>query len=1036
MSEEILKTLMQLFALVSSPSQNEEGRRKVVENYLAQQLSSTRTGDYLAMYDAYMQQQETRLRETTHLKKRYAASSVKILRIATTINEELNHYQKLIVLIQLLEFLSSGETGMSDLETEFVDSIAATFNVAEKEYRQIKGFLTDSFALPPEAPNSNLLVVTDSKKHYRQEGYLYQEHLQNELRILNIHSGNLMLVRSKKAGNLTINGQIVQPGKVYIMRPGSSLRLHGSSPLTYTSIASRFYKKQEEEALAFEVENMTFKYPNSEGGLQPLSFCSTSGSLVGIMGDSGAGKTTLINLLTGVLKPHSGRVSINGTDIHEEAWRTKGLIGYVSQDDLLMEDLTVYQNLYYNATLCFDHISKPNIKRKVLSLLKTLGLYEIRNRKVGNPLNKKLSGGQRKRLNIALELIREPAVIFMDEPTSGLSSRDSENIMDLLKEQALKGKLIFVVIHQPSSDIFKMFDQLLVLDSGGYMIYNGEAVEAINHFKDCINHINKEESECPVCGNVNPEQILTIINNNVLDEYGNPTGERKVSAAEWYQLFRKRGGDNKKAAVAKATKLPEVNFKIPGRLKQTLIFMQRDLMAKLSNRQYLVINLLESPLLALILASLVLYFDGGTNSKGYIFSQNLNLTIYLFIAVIIAIFIGLSVSAEEIINDRKILKREAFLSLSRLSYLSSKFLILSIISAIQTGLFVLVGNSIMQIKDMGTAYWLVLFSASVFANLLGLNISDSFKKTVNIYILIPFLIIPQLILSGVFVNYDQLNPRLSSQRSIPWYGELITARWAFEALAVKQFNENRYQKEFLAFEQLKSRATYHKDYWVPEMTTLLGRWEKCNETEEKAQLEKLLNNELKTHLQGLEKEAVDLSELQLPYDPPATASPEVLLEHLKQVRSFYIRVFNRADEALEAHKQKLIKENGRDYLRYLREHYHNDNLERFVRRTDNFSLQRIVVLEEEIVQKFDPIYMSPTHPFIRAHFLSPAKRIGNTAYSTYAVNVAVIWGFNALLFALLYSKVFQRLFLMGGRIKRHLVARWTKSSTPSAHRKM
>ena len=202
-----------------------------------------------------------------------------------------------------------------------------------------------------------------------------------------------MLVRSKKQAISPINGQIVQPGKVYIMRPGSSLRLHGSSPLTYTSIASRFYKKQEEEALAFEVENMTFKYPNSEGGLQPLSFCSTSGSLVGIMGDSGAGKTTLINLLTGVLKPHSGRVSINGTDIHEEAWRTKGLIGYVSQDDLLMEDLTVYQNLYYNATLCFDHISKPNIKRKVLSLLKTLGLYEIRNLKLGNPLNKKLSGG-------------------------------------------------------------------------------------------------------------------------------------------------------------------------------------------------------------------------------------------------------------------------------------------------------------------------------------------------------------------------------------------------------------------------------------------------------------------------------------------------------------------------------------------------------------------------------------------------------------------------------------------------------------------
>src|SRR5690606_33085618 len=155
------------------------------------------------------------------------------------------------------------------------------------------------------------------------------------------------------------------------------------------------------------------------------------GSLAGIIGDSGAGKRTLLNLLTGILRPQSGSITINGVDIHNTPQRLEGLIGYAPQDDLLIEDLTPYQTLYHHATLCFDHISKPNIKRKVLSLLRALGLYEIRDMKVGNPLNKKISGGQRKRLNIALELIREPAVMFMDEPTSGLSSRDSENIMDL-----------------------------------------------------------------------------------------------------------------------------------------------------------------------------------------------------------------------------------------------------------------------------------------------------------------------------------------------------------------------------------------------------------------------------------------------------------------------------------------------------------------------------------------------------------------------------------------------------------------------------
>ena len=149
-------------------------------------------------------------------------------------------------------------------------------------------------------------------------------------------------------------------------------------------------------------------------------------------------------------KPEAGEVLINGVNIHDEADKVKGLIGYVSQDDLLIEELTVFDNLFYNASLCFGNLSDNEIAIKVENVLHSLGLYEIRDMKVGTPLNKKISGGQRKRLNISLELIREPAILFLDEPTSGLSSLDSENILDLLNDLKLKGKLIFVVIHQPS----------------------------------------------------------------------------------------------------------------------------------------------------------------------------------------------------------------------------------------------------------------------------------------------------------------------------------------------------------------------------------------------------------------------------------------------------------------------------------------------------------------------------------------------------------------------------------------------------------
>jgi ABC-type multidrug transport system ATPase subunit len=172
-----------------------------------------------------------------------------------------------------------------------------------------------------------------------------------------------------------------------------------------------------------------------------------------------------------------------------------------------------------------------------MKVLEDLGLAEIKDLRVGSPLQKTISGGQRKRLNIGLELLREPSVLFCDEPTSGLSSRDSENIIDLLKELSLKGKLVFAVIHQPSSDIFKKFDRLLILDTGGFQIYYGNPVDAIIYFKGSINLINSDMGECHECGNVNPEQIFNIIETKVINEYGHFTNERKMSAEQWDKVY-------------------------------------------------------------------------------------------------------------------------------------------------------------------------------------------------------------------------------------------------------------------------------------------------------------------------------------------------------------------------------------------------------------------------------------------------------------------------------------------------------------------
>src|SRR5258708_16387851 len=408
------------------------------------------------------------------------------------------------------------------------------------------------------------------------------------------------------------------------------------------------------------------------------------------MGASGAGKSTLLHVLNGNEKPSKGQVLINGIDIHRDPGKIEGVIGFVPQDDLLIEDLTVYQNLYFASKLCFSHLSEEEIDFLVLKTLDDLGLNEAKDLKVVSPLEKTISGGQRKRLNIGLELLREPAVLFVDEPTSGLSSRDSENIIDLLKELSLKGKLVFAVIHQPSSDIFKMFDRLVILDTGGYQIYYGNPVDAVIYLKRNINLINSEQGECPQCGNVNPEQIFNIIETKVINEFGNFSNERKFSPEQWNQVYR----DRTRVPIVKPTsEVPHSTLKIPNWVKQTHLFSVRDLLSKLSNKQYLVINLVEAPLLSFILAFIVRYYNVDDPFKpDYLFIKNLNLPAYLFMSVIVALFMGLTVSAEEIIRDRKILKREAFLHLNRGSYIFSKICILFAISAIQTFLFVLVAN--------------------------------------------------------------------------------------------------------------------------------------------------------------------------------------------------------------------------------------------------------------------------------------------------------------------------------------------------------
>jgi len=828
-----------------------------------------------------------------------------------------------------------------------------------------------------------------------------------------VEMANTYLFRNINAADrLYYQGKDVIPNRTYYLEKGSTIRSPLIGKIYYSDIVKEFLQSDNDIKINFAVEDLEFKFRNTSSGIQPFNLYEESGMLVGIMGGSGVGKSTLLNLLNGNLKPRKGRVLINGYDVHAEKDDLEGIIGFIPQDDLLIEELTVFQNLLFNAQLCFKKLNREEIVLRVNKLLTDLDLYEIRTMKVGNPLNKYISGGQRKRLNIALELIREPYVLFVDEPTSGLSSSDSDMVIDLLKEQSLKGKLVIINIHQPSSDIFKRFDKLLVMDRCGRVVFHGNPLDALVYFKTENQLINAEDGECPTCGNVNPEQILQILESKKVNEYGEVIEERQVTSEAWYRGFKKNLEADINLGAEIKTDIPSNDFQIPGRGKQFKIFSIRNLLSKLSDKQYLTVNLLEAPLLAFILGWFTRYNAGNTeNPDLYIFGENVNLPIYIFMSVVVALFLGLMVSAEEIIRDRRILQRESFLNLSRFSYYNSKLILLIVLSAIQTALFVWIGNSILQIKGMFFYYWLMLFFTALLSNLIGLNISSALKSVVAIYILIPLLLVPQILLGGAMIRFEKLNSRLTNPNYVPVVGDIMPSRWSYEGLTVNQFKNNLYEKPLFEIEQKASDAAFKLNYLLPELTLKLNTIERnikhnMNFYKTSKDIELLRNEIVKI---GDQLNEIDIAFVyQLNSNNFNIACGNKTRKFIEYARRIYSKQLDNSIEDKDALLLELRnKLGGNESLINYKQNYHNTEVEELV--LNKRETLKIAEYNNQLIRKDEPIFILPDMKLGRAHLFAPEKRLFNIYIDTYWFNLLIILLMASLFYWLLLIEALKKI---------------------------
>lgn len=1013
MSEEILKALMELFALIVKQDNGilaEE--REYVLDFLSKQLNSESVNEYIALFDSHAGP----LRQISETKEQLPPTvkdSVKIFGICKKINRTLNQEQKVVVLMRLYELVNTHQQ-FTLQRMNIINTVAEVFRIGSSEFSSLEKFVRNDS--PEQLNDPSILVLAPGLQECELCRKLVGGYQNTTIVVLRVPSVDLYFVKYISPDQLYLNGLPIRSGHVYTFAQGGSIKSLQGHPVYYSDISSHFLAETQKHKISFNVENVVFRFREGGKAIDNVSFSVEEGKLVGILGASGSGKTTLMNLMCGIQKPDSGTVKINNLDITENSEDLEGVFGFVPQDDVLIEDLTVFENLYFAARQCFGGKTESEIREIVDHTLVNLGLFEKRELRVGSPLNKVISGGQRKRLNIALELIREPMVLFLDEPTSGLSSRDSENLMDLLRDLTLKGKVVFTVIHQPSSEIFKMFDKVVILDQGGHMAYFGNPVDSVVYFKTLDAQINSEQGECPACGNVTPETIFNIIETQVVDEFGKYTDKRKVKPAEWADKYRDR---HPFSPVNDVEEPPHTNLDRPGKFSQFVIYLTRDFKSKIANRQYVLLTLLEAPILGFVLSFIIRYIP-DPDSKRYIFSDNENIPIYIFMSLIVALFLGLTISAEEIFRDRKIIKRERFLNLSRNSYLLSKVAVLVIISSVQSLLFIIIANPILGIKGLWFHYWLCLFTTAFCANMLGLNISASFNSAITIYIVIPLLIIPMMVLSGAMFSFDKLNRAIGNVDKVPLIAELMPTRWTYEALIVTQFKDNKYSTQqftregetYYDLQKKISVAEFNKIHRIKALREAL----ETSVSELQGKQDTVSRNDIKinhsvpvfTKLALLKNElsSVPAGKVIPPFAYLADLVPEKFSKSVADSVSKYLdttdRIYSRISNEASDKRDQFYNMNEAA-LKKLEADYYNYRLLEIV--TKPYERKKILVYHNTLVQNTDPVYLDPEEKGylnFRTHFYAPVKYIFGTKTDTFTFNITLVLFSTIILYIALY----------------------------------
>ncbi|MEP6808742.1 MAG: ATP-binding cassette domain-containing protein [Chthoniobacterales bacterium] len=597
------------------------------------------------------------------------------------------------------------------------------------------------------------------------------------------------------------------------------------------NFSERIIEEERNIIRSLEVVDLNHRFGNSEVALDGISFAVNRGELVCVMGASGSGKSTFLKVLGGQIQPTGGQILLNDESLYDNLDDLKRYVSYIPQEDAFDENLTIEENLQFAAAIRSPHLSRRDRTRRLESKLVELGLSERKDSVVGSPVKKTLSGGERKRLNIGLDMIGSADVYLFDEPTSGLSSKDSEHVIEIIRGMA-HNKIIIVTIHQPSSKLFQMFHKAILFDKSGRLVFFGTPTDMLRYFAEAEHQhqFGADLGACPSCGTTRPEFIFDVLETPLRDISGdviyeeNNKGQlvpaRRYSPEFWrdkYEAFRLIQ-DVKQVSLRRehvpplpktpAKKQRRSQFRWHDEWTQLRTLLRRAFMSKLRNGGNLVITIGVAPILAVLIATLLRYSDSGK----YDFASAYHIPTFLFLGLIVAMFLGLTNSADDIIGDRAVLQRERNLNVRLSYYVVAKVLSLGVFALVQCILFTLIGNWILAIRGMFWIYLGVMLMTAMGGVALGLVISSLVAAPKTAANIVPLVLIPQIIMGGALIKYEDMNrnlgfvytfsrwvsehpdeetnKKMDSKLMVPFVCQFIAMRWSYEELVVAQAKLN------------------------------------------------------------------------------------------------------------------------------------------------------------------------------------------------------------------------------------------------------